>query len=59
MGKKEKKPLIDIETECPGCKNFLRVKVHRKRTNPVEPPIYEYDTTVELQGNLYKGGKKK
>ena len=47
MAKKEKRPMVDVTTQCPDCQSSIRVKVHRKRTNPVEPPIYEYDVTAE------------
>ena len=50
----KKKPFVSVEVECPGCHCFLNVNVHRKRINPVEPPIYEYETDVLLQENLFK-----
>lgn len=49
MPKKEKKakPTIDIEKECPSCKNVLHITAYRKRTN--EPVPAEYDTWAEIE----------
>ena len=55
----EKKPLVDVECQCAACGADIRVKVHRKRTNPVEPAIYEYDTNVVLKAPLYDKKVKK
>lgn len=44
---KKKQALVDVEINCPLCDRKLRVSIHRKRLNPVEPPEYEVTTTVE------------
>jgi C4-type Zn-finger protein len=57
---KQKKALVEVEVACPNCESKMRIIVHRYRINPVEPAVYNVDTTVELvrQGELFKGKSK-
>ena len=53
---KPKKPLVEMQIDCPHCKSELKVKVHRRRLNPAEKPEYEIKSNVEVvkQGYLFK-----
>lgn len=44
---RQRKAFLEVDFDCPECKKKMHMIVHRKRTNPTEPPIYDVNIDVE------------